>query len=175
MTIRDLRVVEFLQEFKIARTSVLSSLFFGGNKRVAQRRLKAIVDEKAINRVFEGEYVYYSKLPKQYSHSLALTDYIAYLAKEYSIDLASARAEYKCGDARADALLTISGKPCFVEVQLTDAADIAKYLALKTSRAWENSFKSFPAIRVLGRTPSNRYGLDVYVDNPKNVYSFNIR
>ena len=93
MTARDLRVIEFLQEFKIARTSTLSNLFYNGNKRVAQRRLKVIYDSKEAKRIFEGEYIYYSTLPTQYLHALTLTDYVAYLAKRNRLDLNTARAE----------------------------------------------------------------------------------
>ena len=104
-----------------------------------------------------------------------MTDYIAYLAKKYRLDLNTAKAEFTCGKTRADALLALNGKPYFVEVQLTDAADVSKYLSLKVSREWENSFNTFPAIRVLGNVPSNKYGVDIMVDDPKKVCSFGVR
>jgi hypothetical protein len=168
MTARDLRVIEFLTEFKLARTSTIANLFFGGNKRVAQRRLKVLSDSKEIKRIFEGEYIYYSTLPTQYLHALTLTDYIAFLAKKYNVDLSTSKAEYMCGKTRADALLTLNGRPCFIEVQLTDMADIKKYVNLKVSGEWEKTFSVFPSIRILGNAPqSNRLGIDIYVDDPK--------
>jgi hypothetical protein len=175
MTIRDIKILEFLNEFKTARTSTLTDLFFDGKKRVARRRLKILTEKKQINRAKEGEYVYFSKLPTQYLHALLLTDYIAYLSKKFTLDLNNTKAEFKCGKIRSDALVILNGKPCFVEVQLTDAADINKYLSLKVSKEWENYFTSFPQIRILGIAPSSRLGsLDVVVDNPKAVCSLDV-
>jgi hypothetical protein len=54
-------------------------------------------------------------------------------------------------------------------------ADVAKYLALKVSREWENNFNTFPGIRILGNAPQSKLGLDIMVDDPQKVCSSDVR
>lgn len=147
MTHTDLQVIEFLNEFKIARTSTLTQLFYH-SQRAAQRRLHALTKSGAIKRIKAGEYLYFTKMPKQTLHALTLTDYISEVSKTHKID--AMHAEYKCGDVRADALLCVDGEPRFIEVQLSGPADTQKYTRLKISQEWRKHFKTFPIVDYVG-------------------------
>lgn len=141
MTQTDLRVIEFLNEFKIARTSTLAQLFYQ-SQRAAQRRLHALAASGKIKRIMAGEYLYFTKMPKQTLHALTLTDYIRDVSKRARIDVM--QAEYKCGGVRCDALLVVNGIPKFIEVQLSGPPDTQKYTHLKLSQDWRKHFKVFP-------------------------------
>ena len=167
MTVRDLRVLEFVSDFKVARTSTIARLFYDNNLRVAQRRLQEMITEKKINRVKEDEYVYYIKTPSQYKHAIAITDYLAYLSRSHKI--ADCRAEYKCGNLRSDALVALDEKPALIEVQLSGQPDINKYLTLKLSDAWQHDFKTFPPVYLLSECKPNNRGICVYVDHPLSI------
>lgn len=167
MTARDLQVIEFVNDFKVARTSVIAKLFYGGNLRVAQRRLQAIFEERKISRVKDREYIYYTKTPQQYKHSIAITDYLAYLSRTHQIG--DFRAEYKCGEVRADALVAVDEKPAFIEVQLSGHPDIKKYLSLQVSKVWQKEFDVFPPIYLLANCKPINRGVLVYVDSPLSI------
>lgn len=162
MTARDMRVLEFINAFKLARTSTIAKMFYDGNLRVAQRRLQAMYDEKKTSRVKEGEFIYYTRMPKHFDHSLAVTDYLCFLSQEHEVR--EMRAEYKCGNVKADALIALDGKPAFVEVQLTGQPDMIKYLSLRVSKEWQDYFEVFPEVRLLSDRQPKNCGIQVYVD-----------
>lgn len=143
MTQTDLQVISFLGEFKIARTSTLTQLFYH-SQRAAQRRLYALAKAGKIKRMKAGEYLYFITMPKQTLHALTLTDYICEVSKNHKID--AMQAEYKCGDVRADALLCVDGELQFIEVQLSGQPDTQKYTRLKISQDWRKHFKAFPQV-----------------------------
>ena len=167
MTARDLQVLEFVNAFKLARTVTIARLYYGDNLRVAQRRLQAMYDENKLQRVKDKELIYYARMPKQINHALAVTDYLAYLSRSH--ELRDYRAEYKCGNVKADALVSLDGRPTFVEVQLTGQPDMIKYLSLRVSKEWQDYFEHFPEVRLMSdKTPKN-VGIAVYVDCTSSV------
>lgn len=166
MTVRDVKVLEFLTDFKIARTTSIATLFFENRIRVAQRRLQRMEKDRLIKHVNENGYVYYTDLPKQYIHSIALTDYIAHLSKVHKIE--NMKHEYKHGSIRVDALVTLDGSPTFIEMQLSGAPDVGKFLKYKVSKEWEKEFTKFPNIRIVGNPPPQNYGLNIVSDCPKS-------
>ncbi len=172
MTTRDLAVLRFLSDFKVCRVSAISQLFFGGNLRVAQRRLKAMYDSKQIKRAMGREFVYYTKLPDEIEHALAVTDYLHYLALKHRVD--DMRAEYECNHLQADALVRIDGKQHFIEVQRTGIPDLLKYLKLLNSKAWQSEFEQFPRVRLLSSVRPKDCGVDVVVDDMR-AYSLAMR
>ena len=163
MTARDMRVLEFINAFKLARTSTLARLFYDDNLPIAQRRLTAMATEKKVQRVKGSEYIYYTKMPKHFNHSLAVTDYLCYLSREH--DVREMRAEYKCGNVIADALIALNGKVTFVEVQLTGQPDLLKYLTLRVNKEWQNHFEQFPEVRLLSERPPKNCGILVTADS----------
>lgn len=168
MTARDMQVIEFLSGF-VGRTSTLARFFFDSNLRVAQRRLQAMTTQKHIKRVKADEFIYYTKRPKHFTHALAVSDYLCYLSHSHKIT--EMRAEYRCGNVQADALVLMDNKPTFVEVQLTGYPDMLKYLTLRVSKIWQDYFQEFPAIRLLSDRQPKNCGLDVFVDCTLNVRS----
>lgn len=88
ITDRDYKVIDFLNDYKIATTSTLEHFFYP-SKRVAQRRLKALVDEKYIKKSRDSinqDYYYYLKKPKQLKHSLLITEFYREFSKCYKIE-----------------------------------------------------------------------------------------
>lgn len=171
MTARDLQVIEFVNAFKLARTSTIARLYYGDNMPIAQRRLAAITAEKKVQRVMGSEYIYYTKMPKHFAHSLAVTDYLCYLSKAHKIR--DMRAEYKCGCVKADALVLLDERPTFIEVQLTGQPDMVKYLSLRVSKEWQDYFDQFPPVRLLSDRPPKNCGIQVTTDQLKG-YDFGV-
>lgn len=168
MTARDMRALEFVHAFKLARTSTISRLFYDDNLRVAQRRLQAMFDDHSIKRVKEKELIYYTRMPRQFNHALAVTDYLCFLSRKHTLE--DLRAEYKCGCVRSDAFGMVNGRPSFIEVQLSGQADMLKYLSLRVSKVWQDYFEEFPDIRLYSTIAPKNCGIQVYVD-----YSFAVR
>ena len=151
ITARDMDVINFLDDFKVARTSTIASLFYP-SLRVAQKRLETLADYEEVNRArdnINSEYVYYLKKPKQLRHSLILTDFYRELAK--SVTIIGFRSEVTIEHLRADGLVGFvkNGKShaAFIEVQLANTPlDIGKYEKLYHSGAYKRYFESFPLI-----------------------------
>lgn len=151
LTERDQKVIDFLVEFKAARTSVIVQLFYT-SYRVAMRRLAALANDKELKRERDsdkGEYIYYVKKPKHLRHALILTDVYALLARQ--VDIHSFIIEPTIEDVRPDALVDYedSGKKklAFIEVELSNKGfDMAKYEHLYNSGAWQAHFPVFPKI-----------------------------
>ena len=171
MTARDMQALEFISAFKLARTSTIARFYYADNLPIAQRRLSAMVEEKKVQRVKGTEYIYYTKMPKHFNHSLAVTDYLCYLSRTHEVK--EMRAEYKCGNVKADALIILDGKPTFVEVQLTGRADMLKYLTLRVSKEWQDYFEVFPEVRLLSDRPPKNCGISVTTDRIKG-YDFGV-
>ena len=77
ITDRDIEVINYLDRFKVASTTTISSLFYP-SLRTAQKRLKTLVEDKAIKRTreyYNTDYIYYTKKPKQIRHKLLLTEF----------------------------------------------------------------------------------------------------
>lgn len=113
ITSRDLEVVDFLNEYKVASTSTIQELFFP-SLLTCQKRLKILSDEKRIKRIrdnINNQYIYFTKNHKQLRHSLLVTDFYRELHKRTSEVLAF-KIEPVLGDIRPDAVMgyKINGK-----------------------------------------------------------------
>jgi hypothetical protein len=165
LTARDLRCISFVERFGVARTSALCRLFYGGNLRVAQRRLTAIVACKALKRArydARAEYIYYAKTPAHLAHNCALADFLAKLST--SVELLEWEPEFRCGNVRADARIRYRSDDVYdalVEIQLTGKPDLQKYFRLKRSAEWSKWFERFPKLLVVCEKECPTLGLDV--------------
>ena len=166
-TLRDLLVVEFIREYKVAQTSTLTELFYK-SKRVAQRRLSELVEHGDLKRSKNGltsEYLYYIKTPPNLMHALALTDLLRELSKK--VDLRTYQREFQCGNVRSDCLVTYDaeGKThnAFIEIQLSGRPNLDKYAQLRRGNAWKEQFQEFPEIIIMTDAHFNSLGLDVAV------------
>ena len=130
LTQRDMNIISFIKEYKIANTSTIQRLFFP-SLATTEKRLRLLVEHKYLNR-YRGnilsEYVYYKgSRPTNIKHSLLISDIYSKLATEY--DLIKCRREYeikyKSNILRADilAIVKLNGRvvPCLIEIELTKA------------------------------------------------------
>lgn len=132
ITSRDTKVLNFLSEFKVAKTSTLEELFYP-SYRIAARRLTDLANIGAVNREkngFSAEYIYYINKPKQLRHALVLTDFYRELHK--IAEIAKFIPEPTLGNMRPDALvgfnLNKTNRLAMVEVELSHKGfNSAKY------------------------------------------------
>lgn len=150
LTKRDIMVIDFLDEFKVASSDTLQELFFP-SVRVAQRRLSAIAEAGYINRSRDGfgsAYIYYLKKPKQLRHSLTLTDF--YREAHKVVDVCKFIKEPALGSVIPDGLIAFESNQrkrlAFVEVELSNKGfDVDKYNAFD----WKHHFPVEPELIVI--------------------------
>ena len=167
LTERDNNILEFLQIYKCATTSTLANIFFNGSKRPCSRRLKHLREHGFINSSQEFvclEQIHYlNKKPTQLKHSTILTNFIGLLYLN-NVEVLKTKVEYSIEHLRSDMLLVckINEKTqiFFIEVCNTKKFDIKKYIKLKESLKWKNTFPIFPNIIVISNKP---------VDNHKSL------
>ncbi len=163
LTTRDLRVIDFINEFKVASTSTIAKLFFP-SLVVCQRRLKYLFDNKELKRMRESlnnEYIYFKKRPKQLKHSLTVTEFYKYLSSKY--DIVNFKIEPVLGDIRPDAVFgyTKNGKGYIglLEVELSNKGfNYMKYEKFYSSERYKEFFPTMPSVFVVGdkaKIPSN--------------------
>ncbi|MGJ0846604.1 hypothetical protein ACR77J_07940 [Tissierella praeacuta] len=151
VTERDKKVINFIEENKIATTDAIAEIFYPC-LRVAQHRLKLMYDNKLIKRdrdYYTSQYYYYLKKPKQIKHSLLVTEFYKNLNK--IADIKMFRSEFIIENIRSDAFVAYEvnniKKIAFVEVQISNTKlDIEKYEKLFKSGKYKSYFPVFPSI-----------------------------
>ena len=144
-------VIEFIQNYKIARASTLIELFYK-NPIVGRRRLTELVRLKELKRERPNntsEFYYFIKKPKQIIHSILVTDFYAFLNKYSKIE--KFKIEVDCGSIRPDAVFIYEkdGRrlPGFLEVEISNKGfDYAKYERYIRAREYEQKFHIIPTI-----------------------------
>jgi predicted DNA-binding transcriptional regulator len=155
ITKRDLEVIKFIEQFKVARTSTIQELFYP-SLRVAQRRLKIITERGFLKRdqaIINQEYIYYVKKPKQLLHSILLTDFYREIHK-LGFEIEYFDNEVAIEDIRPDGLLAYRYKDkayiSFVEVEISNKGlDIDKYKKLYATGKYKAYFPIFPLTIVI--------------------------
>lgn len=153
LTDRDNKIIKFLDDYKLATTSTISTIFFNGSIRPTTRRLKLLREHgfiKSYQEFVSLEQVHYTiRKPCQIKHTVIMTNFIAKLY-ENNIEILKLRKEFKIGTIRSDLLLVckINKKTYiyFIEVCNTKAFDDKKYIKLKESNLWKEFFPVFPYI-----------------------------
>lgn len=133
LTTRDYEVIDFVKEFKVADTDVISSLFFP-SLQMCQRRLKEIVDNNKLKRTRDSinhKYIYYHKQPQQIKHSLIVSNF--YCKLKNITDIPKFKIEPVYNDIRPDASFVYSDNGCYkvglLEVELSNKGfDWNKYV-----------------------------------------------
>ena len=156
LTDRDLKIIDFLKNNKVADTTTLSNIFFDGSLRSCQHRLKKLVDNgdlKAFRENILSQNIYYTKKkPSSYKHALKVTQFIAELYK-LGIEVLKVKTPYAIGNMIADSLLVvrINGdvKILWLEVELSKFFNITKYENLHYSRKWKEVLPTFGSIVVV--------------------------
>lgn len=154
ITKRDKKVIDFLEQFKIANTSTIHELFYP-SLRVAQNRLKTLTDHKAIKRTrnhINMEYLYYIKKPRQIKHRLLLTDFHRELNK--MVKIIDFQNEFIIEHLRADGFVAYKynnkGYIAFIEVEISNKSlDINKYKKLFKEGKYKLYFPVFPKLIVI--------------------------
>ena len=171
---RDQKIIEFLNEFKIAKVTTLQKLFFP-SLRAAQMRLIKLHQAKILKRIrdpYSFEYMYFvNRKPVQIEHSLKISDTIAEMSR--IVDIAIMQSEYTIENIRADALIGYIYKEkkyvAFLEVELSYnnlKKKIDKYEKLYASEKWKNYFPNFPKLILV----TNRK-----IEKSKNIESIKIK
>lgn len=162
MTMREIYIVEFLREYKVARTSTLCHFFFVGKwscYKVLERMIKRgdIKKEKLINGNMNSEDIYYvNRLPSQLRHSLALTDFYSKWDTKYGSE--SFEIQRKIGDIIPDALMVQNGEIKFVEIELSNKGfNYLKYEEWCISGKYKQFFNKMPEVIIYGKAniPNN--------------------
>lgn len=151
MTSRDYEIIEFVKKFGIASTSTIQQEFFPSLSS-CQKRLKVIYDEHRLRRsrdVINSEYVYFSRRPKQFRHSLLVSDFYRELSKIATVPVFNIEPEY--GDIRPDASFgyEIGNKKYLglLEVEISNKGfDSFKYTKLIANDQYREYFPVMPAV-----------------------------
>ena len=155
---RDVKIIDFLKNNKVADTTTLSNIFFNGSLRSCQQRLKKLVDNgdlKFFRENILSQNIYYvKKKPSSWKHAIKVTQFIAELYK-LNIEVLKVKTPFKCGNMIADSLIIcrINGdvKILWLEVELTKFFNITKYENLHYSRKWKEVLPTFGSIVVVSR------------------------
>ena len=178
LTTRDFEIIDFLNEYKVARTSTLSQMFFPSIAS-CYKRLHILASKKEIIRMRDNvssEYLYYKKRPKQLKHSLLVTDFYRELSKQ--VDVVSFKLEFPLGNIRPDALFGYrkNGKNCLgsLEVQISHKPfDYGKYERLYDSGSYKAFIPVFPKIFVVSDNnivpKSNKFDVVLVQTNFSNL------
>ena len=150
ITKRDSQVINFLNQYKIARTSTLEFLFYP-SYQVAARRLSAITKSEEIKRERDGwssDYIYYIKKPKQIRHSLMVTDFYREFSK--LVEIKKFIIEPNLGSIRPDAIIGFikedQSRLVLLEVELSHKGfDAQKY----DKWDWQKYFPIKPDIIII--------------------------
>jgi len=151
LTSRDYEVIEFVKEFKVASTSTISQLFFP-SLRTAQNRLNVICSTNCLKRSrksVSNEYVYYSSRPKQFRHSLLVSEFYGELSKYAKVH--NFKIEPVLDDIRPDAVFgfEINGRKYLglLEVEISNKGlNLFKYNKLHANGNYKKFFPTMPII-----------------------------
>lgn len=172
LTDRDMKVINFIKEFKMASTSTIARLFFP-SKATAEKRLRKLVDNRKLFRTREtilDEYVYYIKRPTNSKHCILIAEIYSKLATNKDIQLIKYNREYeikfRTKSLRTDLMAVIksNGKliPILIEIDLTKAYK-DKYTEYINSKYYQQKFPMIPKIIVISnRTPKSSINIIWY-------------
>lgn len=149
LTSRDFEILEFLENYKVANTTILQYFFFP-SLSACQKRLLKLVQSKQLKRArdsINNEYIYYIKKPKQLNHSLKITELYMELSKKYEI--IHFKTEVGIGSIRPDAIFGYKennkAKIGMLEVELSNKDfNIKKYeYFVKSGEAKQSNIYDF--------------------------------
>jgi hypothetical protein len=154
VTRTDDLALNFLAEFKCARTRTLAKLFYP-SLRDAQYRLANLNKHKFVQRdalFYNKEYVYFLKKSSQLRHQMILSDFYCELKSQAIIN--KFKVEPTISNIRPDALIayTHDNKTvvAFLEIELSNKGlDILKYENLYKSEEYKIVLPIFPKIIVV--------------------------
>lgn len=162
ITGRDESAIRYIQQYRVARTSTLTELFYPSYS-VGVRRLREIAKTGEIQRernTWDAEYIYFVKRPKQLRHAILLTDFYRELSKQ--ADIFKFIVEPKLDGIRPDAAVGFThrgvDRVALVEVELSNKGfDVEKYKRWN----WKEYFDNRPELIIIsdGKIPPTGYGM----------------
>lgn len=163
LTTRDMQIIDFITDYKVATTSILCQFFFP-SLVTCQRRLKVLIDSKELKRMrdsINNEYIYFKKRPRQLKHSLAVVEFYKMLSSQ--CEVVNFKIEPVLGDIRPDAVFGyISHNKRYIgllEVELSNKGfNYLKYEKFYSSEKYKEFFPVMPVVYVVGekvKLPSN--------------------
>lgn len=161
LTNRDEQIIEFLKNYKCAKSSTISKLFFNSSTRPCNRRLKYLNEHgfiKSSQEYVSTENIHYiNRKPTQLKHSCLCSEFISKMKIENNV--IKDRVEFKIGNIRSDLLVITQNENIeifLVEVCITKPFDLNKYINLKRSLKWKEVFPVFPNIIVISDKKVNK-------------------
>ena len=136
--------------------------FFFNSRKVAQRRLKRLVeDEKKLKRLRleSGKYAYYINDIKQIKHSLTVSEFYREFTKVYKVSQFKLEPAY--GSIQPDAAFIYQDvlgrqKLGFLEVESShNKLNVEKYEKFISSGEYRDYIKVLPIVYVVGRKVDN--------------------
>ena len=161
ITSRDIEVKEFLKEFKIADTTIISKLFFP-SLSACQKRLKIMHDKKVVKRdrdFITREYIYYLKRPNQLKHAMLVSRFYAEMKK--TLNIQTFKIEPKLGEIRPDALFGYEEngikKIGLLEVEISNKGfNYYKYKQFLSNEEYKKYFPIVPRIHIVTNKKINQ-------------------
>ena len=156
LTRRDLDIIYFLEDYKVASTQTLKELFFP-SLSACQKRLKILYDNKRVQRVrpyLNHDYEYFIKKPKRYTHCLLATEFYRELSKQSKVD--TFLVDKELGNIRPDAIFgyEINGKKYIglLEVEISNNGfNYEKYEKFYSSGDYKKFFPVMPTVYMIYR------------------------
>lgn len=156
VTRRDLDILNFLEDYRIASTSTLTAFFFP-SLRSCQIRMRTLTTNGRVKRIrltMNNDYIYYVRKPGNYMHDLLVTEFYRELSKR-SIIL-NFVSEKEIGKIRPDAIFAfeVDGKQRLglLEVEISHKGfDYEKYENFYRSGVYKEYFPVMPPVYIVGR------------------------
>lgn len=154
LTRRDLDIINFLEEYKIASTTTLTAFFFP-SLRSCQIRLKTLTVNGRLKRArltMNHDYIYYVKKPYNVMHKLLATEFYREL---YSCsNVLSFVVEKGLGKIRPDAIFGyVDGKNTrlgMLEIEISHKGfDFEKYENFYRTAAYKEFFPIMPTVYIV--------------------------
>ncbi len=155
LTNRDIKVIDFLEKYKIAKLTTIQNLFFP-SLRTAQLRMKKLHDKKVVKRekdIYSSEYMYYIRKPSQVKHSLIIADVLGRINNMNSIEIIKFDNEFTINNIRSDFFIAYKYKKTgFIalgEVELSNnniQKKTEKYEQLFINKTYKGVLPVFPKI-----------------------------
>lgn len=154
LTRRDLDIINFLEEYRVASTSTLTAMFFP-SLRSCQIRLKTLAVNQKIKRArltMNHDYIYYTKKPYGVMHDLLCTEFCRELMSRATV--LQCVIEKQLGKIRPDAVIAFkyNNKQCLglLEVEISHKGfDFEKYENFYRTGAYKDFFPVMPTVYVV--------------------------
>jgi len=154
LTRRDLDIINFLEEYKIASTSTLTAIFFP-SLSTCQKRMRILTDNNRVKRArltMNHDYIYYVKKPHKVMHDLLVTEFYRELSQRSKI--LNFVVEKGLGRIRPDAIFGFNlgeiQRLGLLEVEISHKGfDYEKYENFYCSGAYKEWFPIMPMVYIV--------------------------